>query len=219
VRYAYLHGFGSGPRSKKAARLLRDFAAAGATLVIPDLNRPSFERLSPSAQLAAVDELDLTVRAEARGGVPDALGLIGSSLGGWIAARWTQLHPERVDRLVLLCPGFDLARRWPTVVGGPAELERWKREGSRPFADGDGVMRPVHWGFYEEASVQPPFPEVACPTLIFHGRRDEVVPIGSSREYASRLPNVRLVELEDGHDLLASLDRVAAQTMSFFDLS
>jgi pimeloyl-ACP methyl ester carboxylesterase len=31
--------------------------------------------------------------------------LIGSSMGGYIAARYAELHPEQVAKLVLLCPG------------------------------------------------------------------------------------------------------------------
>ena len=30
-------------------------------------------------------------------------------------ATWAELHPERVERMFLLCPGFDLPSRWPLL--------------------------------------------------------------------------------------------------------
>lgn len=207
-RFAYLHGFASGPLSRKGQHLARVFAERGRTLELPDLNRPCFERLSSGAALGAVDEL-------ARGG--DSWSLVGSSFGGWIAARWAELHPERLRRLVLLCPGFDLAARWPLLVG-PARMALWEERGALPMADGAGHMVPVHWAFYTECRAQPAWPEVPCETLVLHGTRDEVVPIETSRRYAAARPHVRLIELDDDHSLAASIDRVTAETLAFFEL-
>ena len=208
IRYAYLHGFGSGASSKKATALSRVFAAKGVALELPDLNRPTFETLSPAAQLAAIDALCL-----------DAAGskwrFVGSSMGGFLAARWAELHPARVDRALLLCPGFDMASRWPAIVGAKA-FERWRTTGTHPFPDPEGKLHPVHFAFWEEGKRQPPFPAIACPAVIVHGTRDATVPIESSRRYAQEHPNVRLIEVDDGHDLLASLDLIATETMRFF---
>lgn len=76
----------------------------------------------------------------------------------------------------------------------------------------------MHWGFYEEALRVPAWPEVPCPTRIVHGTRDAVVPVGSSRRYAAARPHVTLVEVDDAHELAASLDLVAAETLAFFDI-
>jgi pimeloyl-ACP methyl ester carboxylesterase len=41
---------------------------------------------------------------------------------------------------------------------------------------------------------------IAAPTLIVHGDSDRVVPVGNARLLAERIPNSRLVVLEDsGH--------------------
>lgn len=208
-RYAYLHGFGSSPQTKKGVHLAKVFAAKGLELERPELNRPSFETLSPAASLAAIDELDADRAAR--------WCFVGSSLGGWLAARWAQLHPGKVERLVLLCPAFDLAARWEALLG-PAGLERWKRDGSLPFPDGAGVLRPVHFAFYEEGSKLPPRPDVPCPTRIFHGTRDESVPVETSRAYASTRPHVELVELDDVHALVDSMETITAGTLDFFGL-
>lgn len=209
-RFAYLHGFGSSPNTFKGLRLAEVFRGKGLTLERPDLNRPSFAKLSPLAALAAIDAMD----ADAPGA---RWCLVGSSMGGTLAARWAELNPEKVERLVLLCPGFELATRWPAIVG-PAMMEKWKRDGALPFLDhGTGALTPVHYAFYEEGRTLPARPVVPCETLIFHGRRDPTVPIDVSRSYAGdHASRVRLVELDDVHELTASLDTIIPATLDFF---
>jgi pimeloyl-ACP methyl ester carboxylesterase len=176
------------------------------TLELPDLNLPIFAELSHGAMLRGVDEM---------AGKDDPWRLIGSSLGGWLAARWAELHPERVERLVLLCPGFDLASRWPVLLGDLG-MDGWRGHGYFPFEDAAGQFVLVHYGFYEEALAQPATPEVPCPTLIVHGTRDEVVPIDSSRRYAETRDHVELIEVDDDHKLAASIDRIADEVARFF---
>ena len=209
-RYAYLHGLGSRPGSHKGVALARAFASRGLTLERPDLNRPSFALLDHAAMLAAVDEMD----ARELDGPP--WRLVGSSLGGWVAARWAELRPDRVDRLVLLCPGFDLADRWADVVGAE-KMARWQRDGALALADVTGALVDVHWGFMESARRHPGTPEVPCPTLILHGVRDEIVPIEQSRRYAAARPHVRLIELDDAHVLADSIDRVVEEVLREFE--
>jgi len=211
AHYAYLHGFASGPLSRKGQELARRLAPRGVELALPDLNRPSFSELTVEGALAAVDALDETVRA---GSPASVWRFVGSSFGGYVAALWAARHPERVDRLLLLCPGFDLARRWPELLGAGA-LETWRREGSFPFEDGSGKVVPVHWDFFESMERQPAFPGVPCPTRIVHGLRDEVVPIEASREYAASRSHVTLVEVDDDHALTASIDRVEREVVEF----
>lgn len=207
TRHIFLHGFASGPQSRKGHALREAFAARGLTLLQPDLNAPDFAHLTHTASLGVLDQV---------AGEDDAVVLIGSSLGGYLAARWAQLHPERVSRLVLLCPGFEMIDRWPKLLG-PDAIARWRAHGVLTFPDGAGVPTSVHWGFIEDALRHPPTPDVACPTLILHGTRDEVVPIASSRAYAAAHANVRLVEVDDDHGLLASVDRIAAEIFAFLE--
>ncbi len=197
MRFAYLHGFASGPLSTKGRRLRAMFEREGHALWLPDLNAPSFRELSFEAMLERVDRMD------AAEGDADGWGLIGSSLGGWVAARWGELNPERVRRVLLLCPAFDVARRWPTILPAGA-MERWAR-GSLPVPDGTGTPQPLHYRFYEESTEQPAFPHLSCPTRIVHGVDDDRVPIESSRAYAAQRAHVTLVEVQDGHQLLSSM--------------
>ena len=209
-RLAYLHGFGSSPKTHKGVVLADALAKRGETLQRPDLNRPSFAKLSPAAALAEIDAMDSRTPG-------DPWQIMGSSMGGYLAARWAELNPRKVGKLVLLCPGFELAQRWPEIVG-PAKMEEWRRSGELPFMDfATGKPVGVHYGFYEEGRTLPPRPAVPCETLIFHGRRDPTVPIEISRGYAAEHPkNVRLVELDDVHELVSSLDVIVPETLRFF---
>jgi pimeloyl-ACP methyl ester carboxylesterase len=210
-RYAYLHGFASSPRSHKGVALERAFAERGLVLERPDLNRPSFKLLDYTAILEAVDEMD------ARHPYGRPWRLVGSSLGGWTAARWAELHPDRVDRLVLLAPGFDLADRWPHVLGAE-QMARWQREGALALADAEGSATDVHWGFMDSARSQPGTPEVRCPTWILHGVHDEIVPIDQSRRYAAARSHVQLIELDDDHVLTDSVARIVEEVLRAFEI-
>jgi len=212
VRFAYLHGFASSPLSKKALALAPLFEAHGHTLARPDLNAPSFAELTFSGALGAIDRMDAVT-----GDAAEPWCLIGSSMGGYLAARWAELHADRVARLVLLCPGFGMTGRWPRILGAAA-MARWRAHGALPFPDATGRPTPVHWGFIEDALRHPEAPEVPCPTLIVHGVRDETVPIASSREYAAQRPHLRLLEVDDDHSLGASHALIAREVLAFFGL-
>ncbi len=208
IEYAYLHGYASGPTSFKGQQLASVWSARGATLHIPDLNRPSLERLTYTGMLEAFDDFVASRPPETR------WRLIGSSMGGLIASRWAELNSERIDRLVLLAPGFDLPNHWRQQLG-PDGVDEWQQRGYVENPDPNATPSQIHWGLMADALTFPPFPPVACPTLLLHGRHDETVPIAGSRRYADRHPKVELVELDDDHQLLATLDEVEAHTARF----
>lgn len=192
LRYAYLHGLGSGPDSYKGT-LLAERLAPEHTLERPDLNRPSLEQLDP---VAGLEYLDAFTEGS-------AWGLIGSSYGGWLAALFAARHPERVPRLVLLCPGFGLTDRWPSLLGAET-MAAWEETGWLPLERGERLSH----SFLERCRPLDPAPAVTCPTWIVHGRHDEVVPFESSVAYAETHPNVTLIATDDDHGLTASVDRI-----------
>ena len=202
----YLHGFASGPSSFKARELGARFAAAGVPLDVPDLTPgpDGFERSTPASMLAiAQGRLD--------GGGPHAI--VGSSLGGYLAAVAASLDP-RVERLVLLAPAFRLFERWRNRLG-EADLRRWREEGLLVQHHATGTQRRIGWAFFEEAGRMPEFPAVNVPALVLAGRRDETVPIEDVRAWVQRTPSARLVELDDGHELSTSIDRIWGEASGF----
>lgn len=212
-RFAYLHGFASGPASKKGNAFAAAFRDRGAEFHLPDLNVPSFAALTYAGMLAGVDALD---RAAGADGAP--WGFVGSSMGGWVAARWAQLHPERVARLLLLAPGFDLPSRWRALID-EEQLRGWEERGWIEAKDGSGAPARLHWDFMADARAQPAWPSPPCPTLVLHGSRDPVVPLAVSEELARRCPSVTLEVVDDDHDLLRTLPQLLARALDWFGLA
>ena len=56
--------------------------------------------------------------------------MIGSSMGGYLAALYAAKNPETIRRLVLLAPAFACARRMAEDLGAEA-MARWKQTGTR----------------------------------------------------------------------------------------
>jgi len=192
TRVVYLHGFASSPLSSKAQFFRRKFAAAGVPLEIPQLDEGRFEALTISGQLRVIER--------AVGKQPAIL--MGSSLGGYLAALYASRHAQ-IERLVLLAPAFQFPHRWRERY---SESD-WKREGSIPvFHYGDGRERRLEYQFAEDAARYEDEPDFPQPALILHGVRDSVVPAGISSAYAARHAGVKLVLLESGHELTDVLE-------------
>jgi len=195
LRILYLHGFASGPASRKANFFSTKLQELGWPFEVPDLAEGNFEGLTLSRQLTVVEQ------AADR----QPVILMGSSLGGYLAALYAASHPE-VRKLVLLAPAFDFEQLWHRELG-PERLEAWRKNGSMPILHyGEGRQMPIGYQLMEDASRHEPFPGFRQPALIFHGTRDTVVPVQYSSEFAESHPNVRLVTLDSGHELTDVLD-------------
>ena len=209
-RFLYLHGFASGPGSSKGTAFEAHFAPLGLSIERLDLRAPSLEHLRLSAGIALTRAAIDSDR--------DRAVLIGSSLGGLTAARVAALD-ARVCALVLLAPAFCLASRWQTRLGADA-FGRWRDSGW--LAIDDFVTRQkarVDFGFWQDVAALEAedggWPDLRVPTLIVHGRRDSTVEVELSRAFAAGRRHVRLVELDDEHELTATLPRTLAEAETF----
>jgi alpha-beta hydrolase superfamily lysophospholipase len=204
MKILYLHGFASGPQSKKGVEFDNYFTARGHEVQRLNLRVPSFEHLRLSAMIETV-----------QAAIDGSIVLIGSSLGGLTAARVAE-RDQRVRACVLLAPAFQLAARWKQQLGA-AEWDAWRQRGTREVDDyTTGQKSSVDFGFVEDVErVDVGYPDVRVPTLVMHGLRDDVVPVERARTFAAGKKNVRLIELDDGHELVASLPRLLAETEAF----
>lgn len=203
----YLHGFASGPSSHKARVLSERFRGLGIRVEVPDLTpgEDGFERSSPSSMLAIAEGL--------LAGAPPPHAIVGSSLGGYLAAVIASRNPA-VERLVLLAPAFRLFERWGQRLT-EAQKSDWKANGLETMHFASNRKRRIGWQFFEDAAHFPPFPEVRVPTLCLAGTRDDTVPIADVEAFVARTPGARLVALDDGHELVASLDRIFDEARAF----
>lgn len=207
--FIYLHGFASSPGSTKARAFVTWAEAQGVKLDVLDLRLPSFEKLRFSAMKDAV-----RAAIDRVGGPRARVVLFGSSLGGLLASRMAEEDP-RVASLFLMAPAFRLAERWRGRLG-PAAFDDWQTRGFLEVDDYATKTRArVDFGFLEELerldggeAGREPWPDVRVPTTIVHGTRDEVVGIDLSRTFAAKKRHVRLIEVDDGHELGASIPRL-----------
>lgn len=197
LRVLYLHGFASSPESRKARFFSERLREHGVHLETPDLAKGNFSKLTITGQLEVVEELLNN----------DPALLIGSSLGGYLAALYAQRYAS-VSRLVLLAPAFRFHQLWMDRITAE-QLAAWKRDDSLPvFHYGTGREEPLGYRFIEDAAdydLLPPFRQRA---MIFHGVEDTVVPISYSTEFVQNHPNARLVRLASGHELTDVLDEI-----------
>jgi hypothetical protein len=209
-RLLYLHGFASGPSSYKGLAVAARYAEIGVAVERLSLRVPSFEHLRLSAMID-------TVRA-AIGGERERVVLFGSSLGGLTACRVAERDP-RVAALVLLAPALRFGERWRPRLGEEA-WRAWEESGWLEVDDHAEKRRGrVDFGFMRDAmevdAAGGGWPDVRVPTLILHGRGDAVVDVELSRAFSVDKRHVRLVEVDDGHELAASLARILAEADTF----
>lgn len=198
--YLYLHGFASGPQSQKAQFLRSRFQQQQIELQIPDLNQPSFLDLTLTRQIQQA-------QAIVEQSPNPTVTLIGSSFGGLTAA-WVAERCPPVQRLILLAPAFDFLSHWTPKLGAQ-QMRQWRQVGQMDvYHHGFQRNQPLRYDFikdamqYDEDDLQR-----MLPTLILHGRQDDVIPLAASRDYAAKRPWVELIELEGDHGLIC--DRTA----------
>ena len=176
---------------------------------MPDLNQPSFQDMTLTYILKYLEAMIETMPKK-------GLVIWGSSFGGLIAALVAKHHPQ-TQGLVLLAPGFGIAKRWPNIVGAEG-LEILER---------DGQVNLHHHSYKKDVFLKKEFFldlqkhqtdsfSISVPTIIFHGRLDETVPIAGSQKFQEEnAATCRLIEFDDGHDLLASTDKIWSYALPF----
>lgn len=138
--------------------------------------------------------------------------LVGSSLGCQVILTYASRHPEKVDRLVLLCPsGFHGDENLPMLEGvrrsnydalirsvffhGHFATEGMVEAFRRKFQDRQwklGVIRTLRGTVGH--SVAHLLPEIQAPTLLIWGADDRILSdVPGSIRAASRMPRVRQV--------------------------
>lgn len=198
--YLYLHGFASSPQSKKAQYLRDRFTGIGINLNVIDLNAGDFSHLTLTRQIEQAKSVFLPNNSP--------VTLIGSSFGGLTAAWLGEKYPQ-VQNLILLAPAFGFPLNWLSKLA-KTQIKQWQESGYLSvYHYGKNQEIPLHYQFitdaqqYDESQLTR-----ALPTLILHGKNDEVIPIGASLNYAYNRPWVKLIELESDHSLTNVMPKI-----------
>ncbi|UCE13483.1 MAG: alpha/beta fold hydrolase [Candidatus Heimdallarchaeota archaeon] len=201
MRIVYLYGFASGPQSDKAQFFKKKFTKLNVSFDIYDYipNRENFTYLKTSTLL---EKLNAHIKKKYSG---EKVILFGSSFGGLISTWYTHLYVENVSKLILMAPAlrFSASRICKLLEIIPSQ---WKKRGVVPiFHYRYDREIPLAYSFYEDILANPP-PEFkdntfSIPTLIFHGKFDETVPVEWSQELQF-VQNVIFHTLNSDHQLL-----------------
>jgi pimeloyl-ACP methyl ester carboxylesterase len=155
---------------------------------------------------AAADEVQRTTGA-------GAVGVVGVSFGGGLAALFAARYPDRVRSLVLINPLLNYKKRFvddkPYWSGDRIDAEAGRELAERGFVAhspsfklGRALLNEVFYLRPEEEIAT-----VAAPTLFLHGTRDTFIPVESSREYVQRVHGeARLIEFDGAQHGLAVHD-------------
>jgi pimeloyl-ACP methyl ester carboxylesterase len=213
-RLIYLHGFASGPRSTKTALLDAACRRRGLALAAPDLNVPSFGRLSLDAMTETA--CDVIGRSAAR------TFAIGSSLGAMVLLRaLARSSAPRVDRVVLLAPVVD-HRLALLRVAGEANDEVWHTRGELEFEHFAAGERLALWHDFlarGEPLGDEELTRITMPVLLLSATGDGIAPPDEVSRLAHLLPNARLAEVGGGHQLVAGFDATWSIIEEFLGLT
>ena len=158
--------------------------------------------------------------------------LLGTSLGGWVAAELSVRWPERVRRLVLVnavglyvedgplaeifgrSPAelaelmfFDqeqpLAQLMHAVAGMERHPEQIPFELVRPVLQAQGAAAKLGWNPYlHDPKLRGRLHRVSAPTLVIHASGDGVVPRSHAEAYAGSIPDARIADVDKAAHLV-----------------
>jgi pimeloyl-ACP methyl ester carboxylesterase len=137
--------------------------------------------------------------------------LVASSLGAQISVEYAARHPEKVDKLVLLCPsGFGSVERFPVMEGarsknyqGLVESTFFNHRRASPrivkYYEEKFASKPWRRAVFETVrgtkshSVRDKLALCDRPTLVICGREDRIVDPHEVHEAVKGIPNYRFV--------------------------
>jgi pimeloyl-ACP methyl ester carboxylesterase len=203
-----LHGFASSGKSTKA----RFFAAKFEPLPRVQFHSLDFNPTPNDFEYMTVTGLVNRLRQYVLDHSLGDVNVIGSSLGSLVG-----LHDAHrfggINRMLLLAPALSYGMN----EADAEHLQRWQEVGTTPvfhyaFEREVGLRFGFHVdGLQYRDPVSPP-----APTMIIHGRSDDVIPIENSRSYAARFPDqVQLVEVDSDHRLNDQLEFIWTRVQSF----
>lgn len=197
--YLYLHGMGSVRAGEKSASLFRHAAAHGRACARIDLR--GHGESSGTIGRVRVGELVADTRR-----VLDRIGpahVIGSSLGGIVAALVAAAAPEQVRSLALLAPALGFLPRLDRIVDARGWL--WTSDG-RGFPVAADVLAEAM--AFDESGLPA---ALSMPVLLVHGTADDVVPHRASEQFHAAIPHAHKdlwIVPEGDHRLSAHADAI-----------
>ncbi|NNL58178.1 MAG: alpha/beta hydrolase [Nitrosopumilus sp.] len=170
--------------------------------------------------------------------------LIGSSLGGQIAAEYACMHSKDIEKLVLVSPAgvmrqstpaldaYIMAALYPNEQTAKNAFEMMEASGHSPNEDlVNGFVERMRLpnaklafmstllGLKNSVSITSKLKSVTCPTLIIWGSEDPVIPIDYSDYFISGIRDSRFFRMDGcGHTpYVQDPSAFASKVLEFFD--
>ena len=167
----------------------------------------------------------------------DQVNVVGISFGGWLAAELAVAHPERVSKLILSAasglrvegaPITDLFALTPAELAEYAFVDPEKVKAMTEAEPTPEVQQELYRGRVTLAhlgwnpllcnrALRRRLYRVTCPTRMFWGEQDRLVPIAHGEAYALEIAGAELVTFKDcAHSILQEKPReFAAEAKKF----
>lgn len=204
----YLHGFLSGPNGIKPQFVRKLGKACGLDVHVPDLNVPSFENLTVTAQVELVESL---LAAEA---VPPVV--IASSMGGFVAIAVANRRRVSVHSLLLMAPAValpDLTTLSYDKMAAPGGLSLYHPHyGCSKTISDSLVLDFSHWRDFAQYSVPS-----SVRVSVIHGTDDTVVPIADTLAFVQRNPHAVMHTVDENHILAKAVTLRLVKTILLRD--
>ena len=206
TEFIYLHGFASGPGSNKAKAFKKRFDELGISIHVPDLQQGDFENLTLTGQIELVQGI-IDKKKDKK------FGLIGSSMGGYLASLIAQTR-ESVQALFLMAPGFNFLNRWRKKL----DISKSTDELIPVFHYRYNKEVRLNTYLFRDAETWESLPlDRKIPTFIVHGLHDETIDIEESRNFVRKKSFCSLKELDSDHGLLSCIDSIIEDSLGFFN--
>ena len=206
TEFIYLHGFASGPGSNKAKAFKKRFDELGISIHVPDLQQGDFENLTLTGQIELVQGI-IDKKKDKK------FGLIGSSMGGYLASLIAQTR-ESVQALFLMAPGFNFLNRWRKKL----DISKSTDELIPVFHYRYNKEVRLNTYLFRDAETWESLPlDRKIPTFIVHGLHDETIDIEESRNFVREKSFCLLKELDSDHGLLSCIDSIIEDSLGFFN--
>ena len=206
TEFIYLHGFASGPGSNKAKAFKKRFDELGISIHVPDLQQGDFENLTLTGQIELVQGI-IDKKKDKN------FGLIGSSMGGYLASLIAQTR-ESVQALFLMAPGFNFLNRWRKKL----DISKTTAELIPVFHYRYNKEVRLNTYLFRDAETWESLPlDRKIPTFIVHGLHDETIDIEESRNFVREKSFCSLKELDSDHGLLSCIDSIIEDSLGFFN--
>lgn len=215
----YVHGFASTQRGEKALYFAERFVARGDAYLAFDLrghgaSSGTMAELTVTRALADVEAM-LAWARERFGRIV----VIGSSLGGQLAAWAAARDPNLIAATLLIAPAFAFYENRVRDLG-PEGVARLQAEGYA-VVQNEWVTTTIGRDLVDDAAgygLERLLPVYRTPTLILHGADDATVPLSGSVEFVRRSSArpLELVAIAGGDHRLTTHKAVLFEYMAGF---